>query len=234
MPKPLIGILGGMGPLASAGFVNSLYQKCQAKFAQEQCYPRVVLLSDPSIPDRMASATDKNLHEELILALESNIKKLLAAGSESIVIGCFTAHYFLSKLSLESRSRLINLVTLLDNTIDAWGERTLIFCSEFLALSGLINSRYAVYPEKEYFARIHQLIYQIKLNGPNEYRLDIVKLTQRLSRLYGVSRVILACTEFHLIYQQGCPSQWQSEAVPILDGLDIAVDFILAENRSLA
>ena len=230
MPKPLIGILGGMGPLASAGFINGLYQKCQAKFANEQSYPRLVLLSDPSIPDRMASTVDPFAYEKLILALENNIEKLCNVGAESILMCCFTAHYFLSSLSLESRSRLISLVTLLDHALDTWRERTLIFCSAFFSASGLIKSTYAVYPEKKYFAYIHSLIYQIKINGPNGCQADVVKLARQLAKLYDVSRVILACTEFHLIYQQRCSSKWQSEAVTILDGLDIAVDFILAES----
>jgi len=72
MNRLLIGVLGGMGPLASAGFVNFLYQKCQAKFSAEQSYPRIVLLSDPTIPDRMMCITARRFNSEVQQSQENN------------------------------------------------------------------------------------------------------------------------------------------------------------------
>ena len=48
--RTILGILGGMGPLASAEFVRSVYElNVQTK---EQASPVCVLYSDPTIPDR--------------------------------------------------------------------------------------------------------------------------------------------------------------------------------------
>ncbi|HEY0783486.1 MAG TPA: aspartate/glutamate racemase family protein, partial [Thermoanaerobaculia bacterium] len=47
---PKLGILGGMGPLASAEFVHTLYRLHLN--GPEQGAPACVLLSDPSFPDR--------------------------------------------------------------------------------------------------------------------------------------------------------------------------------------
>lgn len=49
----LLGVLGGMGPLASAEFVNTVYRLNMTE--PEQQAPALVLRSDPSIPDRTAA-----------------------------------------------------------------------------------------------------------------------------------------------------------------------------------
>jgi hypothetical protein len=47
--KTLWGILGGMGPLSSAGFLATVYR---LEAASEQEMPMIILISDPDVPDR--------------------------------------------------------------------------------------------------------------------------------------------------------------------------------------
>src|SRR5689334_6778827 len=44
------GVLGGLGPLASAEFLATIYEHADA--SEEQRLPAVLLFSDPAIPDR--------------------------------------------------------------------------------------------------------------------------------------------------------------------------------------
>ncbi len=226
----LIGILGGMGPLASAGFVNFLYQKCQTKFSAEQSYPRIILLSDPTIPDRITCITDNN-SEKIVISFENNIQKLLLFGVTQILICCFTAHYFLPALASENQKPLIHLGKLLKTYLNALRKNTLILCSKFLAQSRLIDSIYAVYPEEMYFDKIHQLIYKIKLDGPSLYQNELIAVAKSLAKLYHVPQVLFACTEFHLVYQSMCGDFMVDvdNKICILDGLNIAADFIVKE-----
>ena len=48
--QPIWGILGGMGPLASAEFLTSIYKLSLGR--TEQNMPRLYLVSDPTVPDR--------------------------------------------------------------------------------------------------------------------------------------------------------------------------------------
>src|SRR4051794_22481107 len=47
---PTLGVLGGMGPAATAHFMKQLAASVEA--STDQGHPKTVLLSDPSIPDR--------------------------------------------------------------------------------------------------------------------------------------------------------------------------------------
>jgi len=229
MNNLLTGILGGMGPLASSGFINFLYEKCCSKFSDEQSYPRIILVSDPTIPDRIIAANSNNV-EKIVAIFERKIEEFLLLGADRILICCFTAYYFLKFLSEKSQKNIINLGELLKNYLNKHQKETLILCSKLLASSRLIDSPYAVYPDQIYFDRIHQLIYQIKLNGPTLYQDELVFLVQLLCKLYNVSQVLLACSEFHLVYQKMPLALINSDEIYILDGLNIMADFIISEN----
>ena len=52
MTKPVLGVLGGMGGLASAEFVKTIYELSGAESHLEQDEPALVMYSDPAFPDR--------------------------------------------------------------------------------------------------------------------------------------------------------------------------------------
>ena len=54
--RKIMAIIGGMGPLASAAFLSSIYERSLR--AEEQLSPRILLLSDPSFPDRTRAILD--------------------------------------------------------------------------------------------------------------------------------------------------------------------------------
>jgi|GEM_PF-3667078 len=89
---------------------------------------------------------------------------------------------------------------------------------------------YAVYPEEMYFDKIHQLIYKIKLDGPSLYQSELIAVAKSLAKLYHVSQVLFACTEFHLVYQSMCSNFMVDNEIFILDGLSVAADFIVKEH----
>ncbi|HSK80880.1 MAG TPA: aspartate/glutamate racemase family protein [Thermoanaerobaculia bacterium] len=75
-----IGILGGMGPLASAEFLGTLYR---ANIDAPVC----VMISDPTVPDR----TERILRGdtgELAERLASTLAELAMMGADAIVIAC--------------------------------------------------------------------------------------------------------------------------------------------------
>ena len=92
-----LGVLGGMGPAASAEFMVRLAQQTPARVDQDHI--PTILWSDPRIPDRSESVR-RGTDEPLPLLLEG-IRGLKAAGCNNIVIPCNTAHFWFSQLAKE-------------------------------------------------------------------------------------------------------------------------------------
>lgn len=84
----ILGVLGGMGPLASAQFMLRLTLLTPAD--RDQDHIPALLWSDPRIPDRMAAKYHGG--EDPLPALLRGIHGLEAAGCGAIVIPCNTAH----------------------------------------------------------------------------------------------------------------------------------------------
>src|SRR5215471_16021368 len=91
----ILGVVGGMGPVASAEFLKTIYEYHHSDVEQQS--PSVIMLSDPSFPDRtdelLAGASDVLL-QKLVAALTM----LRQAGANRIVICCMTIHHLLPRL----------------------------------------------------------------------------------------------------------------------------------------
>src|SRR4051794_1138934 len=105
----MLGILGGMGPLASAELIKTIYRLNIS--GPEQDAPRCVLLSDPSFPDR-TEAILKGDTRELARRLTAALGDLSDRGAERIVIACVTIHHVLPEVPEELRRKVISLIDL--------------------------------------------------------------------------------------------------------------------------
>jgi len=79
------GILGGMGPLASAEFVHTIYQETIR--GTDRDTPTVILLSNPAIPDRTEYLLNGQ-EDALLEVFSSSVGQLISAGATKIVIAC--------------------------------------------------------------------------------------------------------------------------------------------------
>ena len=182
-------------------------------------------MSDPSIPDRINYANLKE-NKKLAEILENKIQQLLLIGATHIMICCFTAHYFISLFSKENQKNLIHLGVILEKYLEKNQKPTVILCSNLLKQSKLIDSEYAIYPEESYFSKIHDLIYKIKLEGPDKHKHAVIVLSEALGKHYQTNCILFACTEFHLIYQ-ALHTNNNNYKIHFLDGLDITANFII-------
>ncbi|HVH13705.1 MAG TPA: hypothetical protein VM759_11665, partial [Longimicrobium sp.] len=79
----VLGIVGGLGPLASAEFVRTVY-RC-ATWEREQDAPRVLLDSNPAFPDRTSAFLAGEEHTVSPM-LEEVLSGLLERGATQLVI----------------------------------------------------------------------------------------------------------------------------------------------------
>lgn len=194
-----IGILGGMGPLASAEFLKTIYEAGVP--GPEQNAPAVVLHSDPSMPDRTSAflnGTTAVVLERFVAALE----KLEREGVSKIVVCCITVHYLLPQLPPALRSRIVSLLDVIAATIGRATDRHLLLCTTGTRKLRLFESHpqwpsmreRLVMPDEADQQEIHQAIYQVKAGADVQGLVDLVT---RLLRKYEVESFVAACTEIH-------------------------------------
>lgn len=90
-----IGVLGGMGPAATADFLTKLIRLNPAE--RDQDHVPVLVLSDPRIPDRVAPIMESRGPSPLP-ALRRGIRTLEQAGAACIAIPCHTAHFWYDQM----------------------------------------------------------------------------------------------------------------------------------------
>lgn len=201
---PVLGILGGMGPLVSARFVQHVYELNITE--REQQMPRVLLDSDPGFPDRTEAIRTGRV-DDVATLLATRVDRLIMAGATQVVVACMTAHHFFGHIGPLSRDRIISLV---DTAIGELSSRHGTFL--LLATSGSRQAQIfqsapgwaavadrVVLPTDDDQNLIHQLVYRIKRCQAGSTVLPNIEVM--LAR-YGCDGVILGCTEFHLYTRQ--------------------------------
>jgi aspartate racemase len=207
----LVGALGGMGPVASAHFLASLYRPdANGETAGEQELPRVTLISDPTMPDR----TDLFLRgevTEIVERTDRSCRILLDGGAEKIVLCCFTLHHILDRLSESVREAIIPLPDLGLSMVLETRRKTLVLCTKGTAKLGIFERsplwvgarEWIVLPDEGDQRRIHDVIYRLKRNGDPE---DAWNEVRPLAEKYGVEDFLVGCTEFHLLSELHLPN----------------------------
>lgn len=199
-----LGILGGMGPIASAEFLKTIYE-ASARGPEQQA-PPVVLHSDPSMPDRTSAFL--NGGTEIVLGrLVDALQALERQGVSKIVICCVTIHYLLPRLPPELRSRIVSLLDIITSRIGRSPERHLLLCTTGTRQLRLFETHPAwplvqdrlVMPEAGDQNLIHETIYRVKASGDVE---PLVILVEGLLSKYGVTSFVAGCTEIHLAAQR--------------------------------
>ncbi len=102
----VIGILGGMGPEATLDCFGKIIKNTPAKTDREHI--RVVIDSNPGIPDRIAAILGDG--ESPVPALIEGCRGLEKAGADFIIIPCVTVHFFLSQIQAESPLPILSII----------------------------------------------------------------------------------------------------------------------------
>jgi aspartate racemase len=228
--RPIWGVIGGMGPLASAEFVRTIYAVRPS--TREQDAPVVLLLSDPTVPDRTDALT--NGGDSLLRAcLSTSIGTLLSMGSTRIVICCVTAHQLLSEIEAPLRCKVMSLIDVLLSAARADTSRHLLLCSNGSRAARLFEQHplwpevadRMVLPSAGDQHAIHAMIYRLKAGSPAARELPrVAALLER----YGVSSFAAGCTELHLVRR--CLSQDDGMPSPVtcIDPLQLVAETIAA------
>ena len=226
-----LGILGGMGPAASAEFVNRLIAQTSASCDQEHI--PFVLWSDPRVPDRSTSLRNK---DDLPLSwLLNGIQGLKSAGCNCIVIPCNTAHFWFDEMKKQAswNSKIIHIV---DSVVDALQDVNVtnstigIIGTQATIELGLYQYKLnklgwnCITPTKEEMDTLVQpAINLIKANNNEAAQPLIMTVVNRLIDS-GAKAVVLGCTELPLAVKQA-----EEKGIPLINSIDSLVKSALIE-----
>ncbi|MBA3591533.1 amino acid racemase [Methylibium sp.] len=93
-PLGVVGVLGGMGPLATLDFMRKMLEATPAACDQE--HVPVVVSSIPQVPDRTAAFRGEGISP--VAAMIASGRRLAAAGAGLAVIPCNTAHLWFNEV----------------------------------------------------------------------------------------------------------------------------------------
>src|ERR1051325_8826887 len=128
MDRQVLGVLGGMGGLASAEFVKTVYELSGEVCRREQDAPVVVMYSDPAFPDR-TEAFLRGETQPLLTRLIEALELLRSMGASHFVICCMTIHYLLPQLPEALRKRIISLPDVMFSAVESLKKKHLVISS---------------------------------------------------------------------------------------------------------
>ena len=205
MKTGTIGIIGGMGPLATADLFQKIIQNTRASCDQEHLH--ILIDNNTAIPDRTAALLHGGA-DPFPQMLESALR-LEEDGADCLLMPCNTAHYFHGQLQERVHIPLLNMLELTCQALKRRG----ITRAGLLATTGTIET--GIYqraaqklqvelllPTPEEQTWVMDLIYQgVKAGDPNCDPKRVQCVIDRLLTQRGAQAVILGCTELPLAVQ---------------------------------
>lgn len=200
--SPLIGVLGGMGPLAAVDFLHKIVLATEAKTDQE--HVPVICWNVPQIPDRQRALA--GLGPSPLPAMLQGVVRLSAAGATRIAVPCNTAHCWFSELQNASSVPLFHIAdaTLAELSSIRKNERVGLVASRGTIESRLYQSRLErrgidclTYDDDDIEDLFVPGCYAIKRNALEHGARLLEESAERLLQR-GATRLILACTEVPL------------------------------------
>ncbi len=204
--KKTIGILGGMGPMATA----DLFQKITAltDAGRDSDHIRIYIDSNASIPDRTAAILEGG--EDPVPAMADSLRKLEACGADCVIMPCNTAHYFLPRLEPLTKLPFLSMIEAAAAACSRRfpGKRAGILATTGTLSAGLYQRALAaegaafLVPDEGERAALMEVIYRgVKAGAPPErYRGAFLSVIESLADR-GADCFLLACTELPLAFQ---------------------------------
>lgn len=205
---PVVGVLGGLGPAATATFLDVLVRATDARCDQEHL--DLLVSQHSSTPDRTARILDASAPDPGPVIARDAVM-LERAGAGLLVLPCNTAHHFVRGVQ---QATTVPFVSIVDATAEAAARRAAerggsvaVFATEGNVRAEVFQHALAArgleahVPDAALQADINTLIYeQVKANRPVDLRLFESCLER--AGAAGAGSVVLGCTELSVIHDR--------------------------------
>ena len=200
-----IGILGGMGPMATCDLMKKIINNTAAVCDQEHI--RICVDSNTNIPDRTAAilGQGKDPRPEMI----KSAVRLQGMGADVIIVPCNTAHYFLEDVQKCVDTPILHMLRETAKVLQSQGIQTAaILATDGTLQSGLYDRELKrsgispVYPIANDQKMIMSLIYDyVKAGKAFPFPEQLQAMQNRLKQ-QGAQVMILGCTELPIAFAQ--------------------------------
>lgn len=201
MPQTL-GILGGLGPMATVYFYDMLVRHTKATCDQDHL--DVIISSRASTPDRTSYILGQSTENPFDI-MARDAQRLVTFGTDVLAIPCNTAHYFYDRLNETISVPILNMVE--ETVLEAKARG----CCRvgILATSGTVQTgtysrmceRHGlefVCPDESRQQDLMNVIYGDIKQGKRPDMARFFAVADSLKR-QGCTRMILGCTELSII-----------------------------------
>ena len=221
MSEPLsIGVIGGMGPAATADYFSKLIAATGAK--RDQDHLCILIDNNPRVPDRNAAISGRGPSPGPALAASAAGLERMGAGV--ITIACNTAHAFEDEIKAAIGVPFLSMIeATVDASLASGAERVGVLAADGCRRAQLYQRAYAargveaLMLSDEAQGAFMQLIYRIKagdigMETRNAMKAHAIHLNAR-----GAQAIVAACTEVPLALDA------DELAVPLINSTDALV-----------
>ncbi|MGB4589621.1 MAG: amino acid racemase [Clostridiaceae bacterium] len=232
MREKILGIIGGMGPEATAQLYMKMIKATKVK--RDQDHFRIIIDSNPKIPDRTKAIL--GLGESPVPYIIETAKNLEKMGVDIACIPCMTSHYFFDEIQAGVEMKIINAFEVLNDYLKKNFEGVVNI--GVLATTGTRNTKIfekylkdmnIIYPDERFQSDyVMEAIYGegtgIK-SGVTEGRpVELLIEAGKNVIEKGAEVVILGCTEIGLVLKKDSLSK------PSIDPMDVMAEFMVRRD----
>lgn len=218
-----VGVIGGVGPQATAYFLDMVVRLTQAE--RDQDHLDLVVLNHASIPDRTAFILGES-DQDPGPVMADDARRLAAFGVDLLVLPCNTAHHFTDEIEAAVEVPLVNIVA--ETVAEVRRRVPEPAAVGLLATSGTVRAGVyqrvieaagarTVLPDEQGQAALMRIIYeQVKAGRP----VDIEEFGRLVDGLrdQGAQAVVLGCTELSVV---AADFDLLAEDPGLVDSLDV-------------
>ena len=202
--KKTIGILGGMGPLATADLFRKITLLTKADCDNDHI--RVFIDSNAQIPDRTAAILSGG--RDPLPEMRSALRSLEACGAGCVIMPCNTAHYFLPQLQAETK---LPFLSMLEATAQACarfypGKTAAVLATKGTLATGLYERAlekegisFLIPDPAEQDVLMHLIYDVVKASKPLAPEEKTWQALLKALRQKGADYFILGCTELPIV-----------------------------------
>lgn len=198
----ILGILGGLGPMATVYFYEMITEHTKAECDQDHI--DIIISSRATTPDRTAFVLSQS-DENPLPIMQEEAEKLISCGADVISIPCNTAHYFYDALAPILSVPMVNIIFETVSFVKRTGTKKIgILATEGTVKSGAYEKVCAEMgigyeaPDEKYQKILSDIIYGEIKQGKDADMAKFFEICRHM-RDKGCERLVLGCTELSLI-----------------------------------
>ena len=204
----ILGVIGGMGPMAGVYFCELITKKTSAFSDAEHI--DMVLASFPRVPDRTAYLLDKSNPSPVDAILRMG-NLLVSQGCTVIAVPCVTSFALYDEYASKLNANVIHMPDEISAYLSSIGVKSAgILATDGTVSTGVLQSSLekqgikAVLPDEEHQKMVMSVIYDQVKKGAD---VDMEMFSDICGHILslGAEKIILGCTELSLVFRGSHP-----------------------------